>query len=32
MRDRLNNFLSSVESEYVDAFYKNKVEGVSALR
>jgi len=32
MRDRLNNFLSSVENEYINFFYKNKIEGIKALR
>lgn len=32
MRDRLNNFLVSVENEYIRSFFKNKIEGVNAIR
>jgi len=32
MRDSLNNFLYSLESEYISFFYKDKTEGIAELR
>ena len=32
MKDRLNNFLVSVENDYIRSFFKNKIDGVNALR
>jgi hypothetical protein len=32
LRDRLNNYLYSVENDYIDFFHKNRSEGMKELR